>query len=278
MVDVNTELKRQASPEAFAVWQSGGVRPYWLTAARKSAGLGARDVEETFGRAVAPVEAGKMYPPWTFLCRFADWVGCNVEDLALPAAYVSPPIVSSRWSIQAQLPALFRVRYHPAIVAATMRNLNDRYGIVSLDAIYATRERIIGTAAYGWATQVTAGISIAEVVADLNAGVAPETKILRARWAGNLAGVRRTIAGAPATGHANVTAWMDSSLRLTFEATKDEIGGVLITATAHHAEHGPVSLPQTELDYWVPVLFSPLQLRTVTRHGAQLGYAQPQTT
>lgn len=278
VVDVNTELMRQASPDAFAVWQAGGVRPYWFTAARMRAGLGAMDVEETFGGAVAPVEAGKIYPPWTFLCRFADWIGCDVEELTQPSPRVSPPMVSSRANIEVQLPVLFRVRYHPAIVAATMRNLNDRYGIGSLDAIYATRDRTIGTAAHGWATQVTAGISIAEVVADLDAGAAPETKILRARWADTLAGVRRVIKGTLATSHAHVTAWMDSALRLTFVATKDETGGVIISALAHHAEHGRVPLPETELDYWVPVLFSPLQLPAVTPHGAQLGYAQPQNT
>jgi hypothetical protein len=159
-----------------------------------------------------------------------------------------------------------------------MRNLNDRYGLASFDVFAATQERALGTAGRAVGTMQVAGVTMRDVVGDLDAGRAPETQILRARWAEELRPVWGLLGGSRVSGPVGgqVVAWMDSALRLTVIATRDVDGTVLVSMAAHHDEHGRVPLPDGEVDFWVPVLFTPAQLLHMRRRGAQSGIGGPE--
>lgn len=267
MIDVDTEAVRRESPEAFRVWREGRLRPYWLAAVRERRGRSMIDVERALGDGALRVEAGFMYPTWTFLCGYAVWLGCSVFEFTEPALAVPSPEVDA-WSEDAEWEALFRVRYHPALVQNTMQHLDHRYGLISFGSFEAAHSHAVRTAGRSIGTQQVAGVTVADVVADLDAGRTPETRILRARWAHALNPIWALIAeNKTDTVGAQVVAWMDSSLRLTIIATRETNGTVSVSMAAHHSHHGRVPLPRDEVNYWVPVLFTLRQIPRVTRRG-----------
>lgn len=292
---VDTEWLRLAEPEAFEALFAGRVRPYWMQAAREVQGLTRSDLEDVFGVAASQVEAGAFYPPWTFLCRYAAWADVELSGLVgVPAPRVPfakgtdlilRPLEGEPESEALERETVMRVRYHPAVVRHTMSHLGDRYGVAWFGGFADSMSKANLAASRAAGTQIAAGVTISEIIGDLDAGRDPDTRILRAQWACELTPFQELAVDPRAVVDGNMSfqavSWMDPSIHLTFGATTkvDRRGtrAMQISIVGRDAQRNPMRLPHGEIDLWVPVLFDDTQLPYVTLRGAHKTADSPAT-
>jgi hypothetical protein len=291
---VDTQSLRDANPAVYEAWSQGRVRPYWLTHARLAGDRTLKDLEEDMTPSALQVEAGLVYPTWGFLCRFAVWAGADLGQLVgvpdpgapIPVAAVQESALNSILEEDSQedlagIEAGLRVRYHPAAIAHTLAHTPEPGGRFPYAEFQAGLGKVVFASMRGIGTQMAAGISREQVVADLDAGVAPETRILRARWAGELSPLHHALAQQPPRIDEllmfSAVSWVDPTIRLTFAASTvpEEPSTVLVSIAGHHEHHRRVPLPYDEATLWAPVLFNDSQLPHVIYHGTTSGIQGP---